>query len=198
MNWAKSYVAKETNLERRHGSLSDMLKGADVFIGVSTGNIVAEADIARMAPDAIVFALSVPTPEVDPAAARAAGARVVATGRSDFSNTMDISLVFPGVFRGLLDCRARNIRLRTLVAAANALADMVKPDELHADYIVPNIFDFRVAPNVAAAVVAATVDAGEAGRLLTRRGCRIDPPLCLLQGRRRPLAAPGRPGGRRV
>ena len=180
MNWAKSYVAKETNLERRHGSLSEMLEDADVFIGVSTGNIVTEEDIASMAPDAIVFALSIPTPEVDPAAARAAGARVVATGRSDYANTMDISLVFPGVFRGLLDCRAHNIRLRTLVAAAHALAGMVKPDELHADYIVPNIFDFRVAPNVAAAVVRATVDAGEAGRdRRPRRSRRLDPALCL-------------------
>lgn len=190
MNWAKSYVAKETNLERRHGSLSDMLKGADVFIGVSTGNIVTGDDIASMAPDAIVFALSIPTPEVDPAVARAAGARIVATGRSDYANTMDISLVFPGVFRGLLDCRAHNIRLRTLVAAANALAGMVRPDELHADYIVPNIFDFRVAPNVAAAVVAATVDAGEAGRIVSPEEVAESTLRYVYEGRRRP---PGQP-----
>ncbi len=191
MNWAKSYVAKETNLDRRHGSLSEMLQGADVFIGVSTGNIVTEADIASMAPDAIVFALSIPTPEVDPAAARAGGARVVATGRSDYANTMDISLVFPGVFRGLLDCRAHNIRLRTLVAAANALADMVKPDELHADYIVPNIFDFRVAPNVAAAVVRATVDAGEAGRIVSPEDVADSTLRYVYEGRRRPVAVRG-------
>jgi malate dehydrogenase (oxaloacetate-decarboxylating) len=191
MNWAKSYVSKETNLERRHGSLSEMLKDADVFIGVSTGNIVTEEDIAAMAPDAIVFALSIPTPEVDPAAARAAGARVVATGRSDYANTMDISLVFPGVFRGLLDCRAHNIRLRTLVAAAHALADMVKPDELHADYIVPNIFDFRVAPNVAAAVVRATVDAGEAGRIIAPEEVADSTLRYVYEGRRRPVAVNG-------
>ncbi|MEZ4532770.1 MAG: malic enzyme-like NAD(P)-binding protein [Thermomicrobiales bacterium] len=185
MNWAKSYVAKETNLERRAGSLSDMLVDADVFIGVSTGNIVTGDDIARMAPDAIVFALSIPTPEVDPATARAAGARIVATGRSDYANTMDISLVFPGVFRGLLDCRAHNIRLRTLVAAAHALAGMVRPDELHADYIVPNIFDFRVAPTVAAAVVRATVDAGEAGRIIAPEEVADSTLRYVYEGRRR-------------
>lgn len=196
MNWAKSYVAKETNRERRPGSLSEMLKGADVFIGVSTGNIVTEADIAGMAPEAIVFALSIPTPEVDPAAARAAGARIVATGRSDYANTMDISLVFPGVFRGLLDCRAHNIRLRTLVAAAHALAGMVQPDELHADYIVPNIFDFRVAPNVAAAVVQATVDAGEAGRVVSPAEVAESTLRYVYEGRRRPPALSSEPGGR--
>ncbi|MCA9858164.1 MAG: NADP-dependent malic enzyme [Thermomicrobiales bacterium] len=189
MNWAKSYVAKETNLDRRRGSLSEMLNDADVFIGVSSGDILTEEDIAAMAPDAIVFALSIPTPEVDPAAARAAGARVVATGRSDYANTMDISLVFPGVFRGLLDCRAHNIRLRTLVAAAHALADMVRPDELHADYIVPQIFDFRVAPNVAAAVARATVDAGEAGRIVSPEEVAESTLRYVYEGRRPPPAA---------
>ena len=135
MNWAKAYVAKETNQEQRRGSLKAMLKGADVFVGLSTGNIVTDDMIRDMAHDPIVFALAVPTPEIEPAAARAGGAKVVATGRSDYPNTMDISLVFPGVFRGLLDCRARNIRLRTLLYAANALADMVRagraPRRLH-------------------------------------------------------------------
>ncbi len=164
MNWAKSYVAKETNLDGRHGSLAEMMVGADVFVGLSTGGIVDQAMIRAMAPEAIVFALAVPEPEINPAVARSAGARVVATGRSDFPNTMDVSLVFPGVFRGLLDCRARNIRLRTLLYAADALAGMIQPDELHADYIVPRIFDFRVAPAVAAAVVRGALEAGEAGR----------------------------------
>ncbi|MDF2761906.1 MAG: hypothetical protein K0S83_640 [Thermomicrobiales bacterium] len=164
MNWAKAYLAKETNLAGRRGSLTQMLEGADVFIGLSTGGIVGEEMVRSMAPDAIVFALAVPEPEISPTAARAAGAKVVATGRSDFPNTMDISLVFPGVFRGLLDSRARNIRLRTLLYAAQALADVIHPDELHADYIVPRIFDFRVAPAVAAAVVRAALEAGEAGR----------------------------------
>jgi malate dehydrogenase (oxaloacetate-decarboxylating) len=164
MNWAKAYLAKETNQQDRRGGLKEMLQDADVFIGLSTGNIVSEEMIRGMARDPIVFALAVPEPEISPAQARAAGARVVATGRSDFPNTMDISLVFPGVFRGLLDSRARNIRLRTLLYAARALADVIEPDALHADYIVPRIFDFRVAPAVAAAVVRAAQEAGEAGR----------------------------------
>ena len=164
MNWAKAYLTKETNLAGRRGSLTQMLAGADVFIGLSTGGIVSEAMVRSMAADPIVFALAVPEPEISPAAARAAGAKVVATGRSDFPNTMDVSLVFPGVFRGLLDSRARNIRLRTLLYAAQALADVIQPEELHADYIVPRIFDFRVAPAVAAAVVRAALEAGEAGR----------------------------------
>jgi malate dehydrogenase (oxaloacetate-decarboxylating) len=164
MNWAKAYLAKETNLGGRRGSLAEMLVDADVFIGLSTGGIVSEEMVRAMAADPIVFALAVPEPEISPAAARAAGAKVVATGRSDYPNTMDVSLVFPGVFRGLLDGRSRNIRLRTLLYAAQALADIIQPDELHADYIVPRIFDFRVAPAIAAAVVRAALEAGEAGR----------------------------------
>ena len=164
MNWAKAYVAKETNKEHRKGALEEMLKGADVFIGLSSSDIVTSEMIREMAPDPIVFALAVPSPEIQPSAAKAGGAAVVATGRSDYPNTMDISLVFPGVFRGLLDSRARNIRLRTLLYAAYALADMVQPDELHADYIVPRIFDFRVAPAIAAAVVRASNEAGESSR----------------------------------
>ncbi|MCC6792136.1 MAG: NADP-dependent malic enzyme, partial [Thermomicrobiales bacterium] len=164
MNWAKVYVAKETNPERRRGSLEEMLKGADVFIGVSTGDIVSPEMIESMAPNPIVFALALPTPEISPAEARAAGATVVGTGRSDYPNMMDISLVFPGVFRGLLDSRARNIRLRTLVYAAEALAGMVPDDELHADHILPRIFDFQVAPAIAAAVVRAAIETGEATR----------------------------------
>ncbi len=166
MNWAKVYLAKETNPEQRKGSLADMLRGADVYIGVSTGDIVTGDMIATMAKDPIVFSLAVPTPEVAPADARAAGAKVVATGRSDFPNMMDIALVFPGVFRGLLDSRARNIRLRTLVYAAEALAGMVPAAELHADNIVPRIFDYQVAPAIAAAVVRAEVETGEAGKIV--------------------------------
>ncbi|MBX3072096.1 MAG: NADP-dependent malic enzyme [Thermomicrobiales bacterium] len=185
MNWAKSYVAKETNLQGRRGSLAEMLTGADVLIGLSTGDIATEEMVSRMARDPIVFALAVPDPEIDPAAARAGGAKVVATGRSDYANTMDISLVFPGVFRGLLDCRARNIRLRTLIHAARALADMIHPDELHADHIVPQIFDFRVAPAVAAAVVRATVEAGEAGRVVSPEAVAEDTLGLVYEGRRR-------------
>ena len=185
MNWAKSYVAKETNIQGRRGSLAEMLTGADALIGLSTGGIVAEESISRMAAEAIVFALAVPDPEIDPSEARAGGARVVATGRSDYANTMDISLVFPSIFRGLLDCRARNIRLRTLIHAARALADMIPPDELHADHIVPQIFDFRVAPLIAAAVVRATVEAGEAGRIVSPEAVAEDTLGLVYEGRRR-------------
>jgi malate dehydrogenase (oxaloacetate-decarboxylating) len=185
MNWAKSYVAKETNLEARRGSLADMLRDADALVGLSTGGIVTEEMVSSMARDPIIFALAVPTPEIDPSEARAGGAKVVATGRSDFANTMDISLVFPGVFRGLLDCRARNMRLRTLIYAAQALSEMVRPDEMHADHIVPQIFDFRVAPAVAAAVVRATVEAGEAGRDVSPEEVAENTRRFVYEGRRR-------------
>jgi malate dehydrogenase (oxaloacetate-decarboxylating) len=161
MNWAKSYVAKETNQGRHAGSLADMMVGADVFVGLADGDIVTQEMVASMAPNAIVFSLAIPTPEIGTAEAKEAGAAVVGTGRSDYPNMMDISLVFPGVFRGLLDSGARNIRLRTLVYAAHALADLVSPDELHADNIVPRMFDFRVAPTIASAVVRAAVETGE-------------------------------------
>ncbi|HEV2128654.1 MAG TPA: malic enzyme-like NAD(P)-binding protein [Thermomicrobiales bacterium] len=164
MNWAKAYVAKETNPDQRKGSLREMMAGADVFIGLSIRDIVDEEMVRSMADGPIVFALAVPQPEVLPEVARAGGARVVATGRSDFPNTMDVSLVFPGVFRGLLDSGARSIRLRMMIYAAQALAGMVGEDELHADYIVPRIFDFRVGPAVAAAVVRGAIEAGEATR----------------------------------
>ncbi len=194
MNWAKSYVAKETNHDRRQGSLATMLKNADVFVGLSTGDIVTDDMIRQMAHDPIVFALAVPQPEITPEAARAGGARIVATGRSDFANTMDVSLVFPGVFRGLLDSRAHNIRLRTLLYAARALADMVRPDELHADYIVPRIFDFRVAPAIAAAVVRGANEAGEAGREVSPEEVAENTRRYVYEGR----LEPAKPSVRRV
>lgn len=164
MNWAKAYVAKETNRDERRGSLGQMLKNADVFIGLATGDIVTDDMVREMADKPILMPMAVPNPEIMPDVARAGGAAVVATGRSDFANMLDTSLVFPGVFRGLLDSGARNIRLRMLLDSARALADMVKPDELHADYIVPHIFDFRVAPAIAAAVVRGAIESGEATR----------------------------------
>jgi len=164
MNWAKSYLAKETNRARRSGSLADMLVGADAFIGLSTGGIVTADMIRSMAPDPIVMALSIPEPEIDPLEAVEAGAAVVATGRSDYPNQMDVSLVFPGVFRGLLDSGARNIRLRMLIAAARALAGLVPDEDLHPHNIVPRIFDFRVASTIAGVVVEAAHVTGEARR----------------------------------
>lgn len=167
MNWAKSYLAKETNRDQRRGSLASMLKNADVFIGLSTGDIVTDDMVRSMAPNPIVMPLAVPNPEILPDAARSGGARVIATGRSDYANTMDVSLVFPGVFRGLLASGSRNIRLRMLLDSARALADMVQPDELHAEYIVPKLFDFRVAPAIASAVVKGAIESGEATREIT-------------------------------
>ncbi len=186
MNWAKAYVAKETNLDQRTGSLATMLKGADVFIGLSTGDIVTEEMIRDMAANPIVFALAVPNPEIQPEAARAGGARVVATGRSDFPNVMDVSLVFPGFFRGLLDSGARNIRLRMMLGAARALAGMVPDNELHADNIVPRIFDFRVAPAIAAAVVRAAIDTGEASREVSAEDVAAKTRRYVYEGRLQP------------
>jgi malate dehydrogenase (oxaloacetate-decarboxylating) len=164
MNWAKGYVAKETNLQQRKGTLADVLVGADVFVGLSTGGALTAEMVHSMAADPIVFALATPDPEIDPEEAQRAGARVVATGRSDYPNQLDVALAFPGVFRGLLDSRARNINMPILAGAARALAGCVPEERLHAEHIVPPIFDFRVAPAIAAAVVAAASASGEAGR----------------------------------
>jgi malate dehydrogenase (oxaloacetate-decarboxylating) len=164
MHWAKAYVAKETNRSGRTGRLADVLTGADVFVGLSAGGVLTADMVRSMADDPIIFAGSAPNPEIDPEEARNAGARVIATSRSDYPNQMDPALVFPGVFRGLLDSRARNINMAILDAAARALADTVPQDRLHPDNILPPIFDFRVAPAIAAAVVRAASASGEAGR----------------------------------
>jgi malate dehydrogenase (oxaloacetate-decarboxylating) len=145
------WVAEHTNPSGYVGTLREALAGADVFIGVSAPNILSGDDIATMAPNSIVFALANPDPEVDPAAALEHAA-VVATGRSDYPNQINNVLAFPGVFRGLLDAQSHDIRPEMLVAAARALADVVKEDELSANFIVPSVFDPEVASNVAAAV----------------------------------------------
>ena len=155
----RSWLAAHTNAEQFSGTLSEALAGADVFIGVSAPDILSEADIASMAPDAVVFALANPDPEVDPAAA-ARHASVVATGRSDFPNQINNVLVFPGLFRGLLDAGASEISTLTLLAAARAIADRVAAAELSAAYIVPSVFDSSVAPAVAAAVEGAAAAGG--------------------------------------
>ncbi|HEX5501337.1 MAG TPA: malic enzyme-like NAD(P)-binding protein, partial [Thermomicrobiales bacterium] len=162
MDWAKAYVAKETNLRRRAGTLAEMLVGADAFVGLSAGDVLTAEMVRSMADDPIVFALATPTPEIDPEEARRGGARVIATSRSDYPNQLDVALVFPGVFRGLLDSRARNINMEILTGAARALAGVVPADRLHAENIIPPIFDFRVAPAIAAAVVEAASASGEA------------------------------------
>ena len=145
------WVAEHTNPEGLAGSLKDVIAGADVFIGVSAPNLLEGRDIATMAPDAIVFALANPVPEVDPVAAREHAA-IVATGRSDFPNQINNVLAFPGVFRGLLDVGAREITDAMLIAAAEAIADVVAEDQLNPSYIVPSVFDPSVAPAVAAAI----------------------------------------------
>jgi malate dehydrogenase (oxaloacetate-decarboxylating) len=133
------------------GSISDAMKGADIFIGVSAGNVLKEADIEAMAPKGIVFALANPDPEIDPAIARKHAA-VVATGRSDHPNQINNVLAFPGIFRGLLDGRIHKITDEMLVAAAFAISDCVSPDQLNANFIIPSVFDPRVVTAVAAAV----------------------------------------------
>lgn len=152
---ARAELAKKTNLNCFEGTLKEALAGADVFIGVSQPNLIDVADIATMAEDPIVFALSNPDPEVDPVAA-AKVARVVATGRSDYPNQINNVLAFPGIFRGLLDSGAVKITKSVLVAAADAIADCVTPDQLSPVYIIPSVFDTSVAPAVADAVIAAS------------------------------------------
>ncbi|HET7278858.1 MAG TPA: NAD-dependent malic enzyme [Dermatophilaceae bacterium] len=147
----RSWIAQNTNPRHVRGSLKDVLAGADVFIGVSAPNLLDGDDIARMAPKSIVFALANPDPEVDPVAA-SKHAAVVATGRSDYANQINNVLAFPGFFRGLLDAGVSQITDAMMIAAAHAIADSVKPDELNAAYIVPSVFDASIAPAVAAAV----------------------------------------------
>lgn len=152
---ARAELAKKTNLTCFEGTLTEGLVGADVFIGVSQPNLIDVNDIAAMAEDPIVFALANPDPEVNPVAA-ATVARVVATGRSDYPNQINNVLAFPGIFRGLLDSGAIKITQSVLVAAAEAIADCVSPDQLSPVYIVPSVFDTTVAPAVADAVIAAS------------------------------------------
>jgi malate dehydrogenase (oxaloacetate-decarboxylating) len=148
---AKRALAQATNPAGVRGELADALDGADVFVGVSAGNILPVEDLARMASDAVVFPLANPTPEVDPLRARQHAA-VVASGRSDLPNQINNVLAFPGVFRGLLDARATEITDGMLVAAAEALSAVVRDDQLNANYIIPSVFDHEVTTAVAHAV----------------------------------------------
>ena len=161
LNWIKEEMAEETNLERKAGSLADMLVGADVFIGVSAPGTVTTEMLKTMNKDAIVFACANPTPEIFPDAAKAGGARVISTGRSDYPNQINNVLAFPGIFRGAFDVRASDINEEMKVAAAEALAGLVG-DELSEDYIIPAAFDPRVGPAVAKAVAEAARRSGVA------------------------------------
>ena len=162
MNPIKEEMAKMTNLEKRSGSLEDMLVGADVFIGVSAPGVVTTEMVKTMNQDAILFACANPTPEIFPDDAKAGGARVVATGRSDFPNQINNVLAFPGIFRGAFDVRAKDINDEMKLAAAKALADLITDEELSEDYIIPKAFDKRVGKAVAKAVADAARETGVA------------------------------------
>ena len=162
MNPIKEQMALITNRDKRKGSLADVLAGADVFIGVSAPGAVTREMVRTMAKDAIIFACANPTPEIFPNEAKAGGAAVVATGRSDFPNQINNVLAFPGIFRGAFDVRASDINEAMKVAAAYALSGLIGPDELNADYIIPAPFDPRVGKAVAAAVAKAARDSGVA------------------------------------
>ena len=161
LNWIKTEMAEVTNLSRKAGSLADMLVGADVFIGVSAPNTVTTEMVKTMNRDAIIFACANPTPEIFPDAAKAGGARVISTGRSDYPNQINNVLAFPGIFRGVFDVRASDINEAMKVAAAEALAGLVG-DDLSEDYIIPAAFDPRVGPAVAKAVAEAARRSGVA------------------------------------
>jgi len=162
LNWIKEEMALVTNLERKAGSLADMLVGADVFIGVSAPGTVTTEMVRTMNRDAIVFACANPTPEIFPEDAKAGGAAVISTGRSDFPNQINNVLAFPGIFRGAFDVRAKDINEKMKMAAAKALADLIPDEELSADYIIPYAFDPKVGPAVAKAVAQAAIDSGVA------------------------------------
>ena len=162
LNWIKEEMAEVTNLERRAGSIADMLVGADVFIGVSAPNTVTTDMVKTMNRDAIIFACANPTPEIFPDDAKAGGAAVIATGRSDYPNQINNVLAFPGIFRGTFDVRASDINEEMKMAAARALAGLISDEELNAEYIIPRAFDKRVGPAVAAAVAQAARDSGVA------------------------------------
>ncbi len=162
LNWIKAEMAEVTNLNKETGKLCDVIKGADVFIGVSGPGTLTTEMVKTMNKDAIVFACANPTPEIFPDEAKAGGARVVSTGRSDFPNQINNVLAFPGIFRGTFDVRAKDINDEMKIAAAEALAGLISDEELCEEYIIPKAFDKRVGPAVAAAVAQAARDTGVA------------------------------------
>ena len=162
LNWIKEEMAQVTNLDKKSGTLAEMLVGADVFIGVSAPGQVTTEMVKTMNKDAIIFACANPTPEIFPADAKAGGARVISTGRSDFPNQINNVLAFPGIFRGTFDVRASDINEEMKMAAAMALANLISDEELNEDYIIPAAFDPRVGPAVAKAVAEAARATGVA------------------------------------
>lgn len=162
MNSIKDEVAKFTNRDRIEGGLKEVLQDADVFIGVSVAGALTEEMVSSMKQDPIIFAMANPIPEIMPDLAKAAGAKVIGTGRSDFPNQVNNVLAFPGIFRGALDVRATHINEKMKQAAVEAIAELISEDELNADYVIPAPFDKRVAPAVAAAVAKAAMETGVA------------------------------------
>ncbi|KEO82072.1 NAD(P)-dependent malic enzyme [Tumebacillus flagellatus] len=162
MNPIKDLIAKNTNRERLQGSLEEVIVDADVFIGVSVANAVTPEMVRSMAQDPILFAMANPDPEIVPALAYEAGAKIVGTGRSDYPNQVNNVLAFPGIFRGALDTRAKTINEEMKIAAAYAIANLITDEELTPDYVIPKPFDPRVAPAVASAVAKAAMDTGVA------------------------------------
>ena len=162
LNWIKEEMAQVTNLQKEAGPLSQVIRGADVFIGVSAPGALTRQMVQSMNRDAVVFACANPTPEIFPEEAKAAGARVVGTGRSDYPNQINNVLAFPGIFRGALDVRAREINDEMKLAAAKALAALIPQEELSEENIIPSAFDKRVVPAIAAAVAQAARDTGVA------------------------------------
>lgn len=162
MNNVKAEVAKYTNRDRAEGTLADVIKDADVFIGVSVEGSLTKEMIVTMKQDPIIFAMANPNPEIMPSEAKEAGAMVIGTGRSDFPNQVNNVLAFPGIFRGALDVRATHINEQMKIAAVEAIASLISSEELTADYVIPAPFDARVAPAVAAAVAKAAMETGVA------------------------------------
>ena len=162
MNAVKEEMSKITNLDKKSGSLADMLVGADVFIGVSAPGSVTTEMVKSMTDDPIIFACANPVPEIYPDDAKAAGARIISTGRSDFPNQINNVLAFPGIFRGAFDVRAKDINDEMIIAAAEALANLISEEELSPEYFIPKAFDKRVGPAVAKAVADAARKTGVA------------------------------------
>jgi len=163
MDASKQQIAQVTNRDGEQGGLADVMKGMDVVIGLSAAGAITPEMVRSMAPQSIVFALANPTPEITPELAKEAGALAVATGRSDYPNQINNSLAFPGVFRGALDVKARGVNDEMKIAAARAIADLVPPEQLSPDFLIPDSLDLRVSPRVAEAVARAAETAGLAG-----------------------------------
>lgn len=162
MNDTKEYVAKWTNRDKTDGKLEGVIEDADVFIGVSVADLLSKEMVESMAKDPIIFAMANPNPEINPDDAKAAGAKVIGTGRSDFPNQINNVLAFPGIFRGALDVEATHINEKMKQAAVEAIANLIQPNELNPDYCIPGPFDKRVAPSVAREVAVAAMESGVA------------------------------------